>query len=88
MEMGRSHIGRLARPVDFAARDLGAAQPCVTIEVRSVYGAPKAYPACDRACAFARIAGTTTLTGATLREIAGMGFEIISRANADWRGVA
>ena len=59
----------------------------IEIEIRSVYGEAKAYPVCERAHRFTRIAGTKTLTGPTLREIERMGFEISSRANADWRGV-
>lgn len=57
----------------------------IEIEVRSIYGVTKAYPVCDRAKLFADLAGTKTLTGAALRTIERMGFEIVSRANADWR---
>lgn len=60
----------------------------ISVEVKSVYGATKVYPVCERARAFARIAGTTTLTNATLREVQALGYEIVSVANADWRRAA
>lgn len=60
----------------------------ITIEVRNVYGQMKAYPVCERARSFAKIAGTSTLTRSVLREIQSMGFEVISLANADWRQAA
>lgn len=60
----------------------------ITVEVRNVYGTLKTYPVCERARSFAKIAGTSTLTRSVLREIAAMGFEIVSIANADWRQAA
>jgi len=60
----------------------------ITIEVRSVYGQPKAYPVCRKAETFARLTGCKTLTRAALLGAQQLGFEIISIANADWRGVA
>ena len=48
----------------------------ITVEVRSVYGRDTIYPADDAARAFARIAGTTTLTVPVLKEIIGLGYEI------------
>ena len=60
----------------------------ITVEVRNIYGTLKAYPVCDRAKAFARIAGSTTLTHSVLTTIEALGYEIISTANADWRNAA
>ena len=38
----------------------------IIVKVKSVYGEEKVYPVCDKAKMFAKIAGTTTLTHATL----------------------
>jgi hypothetical protein len=48
----------------------------IQIEVRSVYGEEKAYPLCEDAVRFARIAGTVTLTRKTLRLVAELGYRI------------
>lgn len=48
----------------------------VAIRVDRVYGVVKIYPACDRANAFARIAGTKTLSLENLGEITAMGFHL------------
>lgn len=50
--------------------------PVCKLELRNVYGAWKVYPFCDTAKGFAAIAGTSTLTGATLNQIARMGFHL------------
>jgi hypothetical protein len=60
----------------------------ITVEVRSVYGQTKVYPICEQAKLFARIAGTTTLTGETLGYITLLGYDIVSTADADWRKAA
>lgn len=57
----------------------------VEIEVRSVFGTVKCYPMNAAARTFAQIAGSTTLTRATLCMIESLGYEIVSMANADWR---
>lgn len=59
----------------------------IMIEVRSVYGELKAYPACPKARVFADLAGTKTLTQASLRLIQELGIEIVSIASTDWRQV-
>lgn len=46
----------------------------ITIQLRNVYGTYKAYPVCDRAKAFARIAKTSTLTPDTLKDIDALGY--------------
>ena len=51
----------------------------ITITIKSNYGAVTAYPACPKAQAFARIAGTKTLTVDALKEIRELGFEIIQQ---------
>ena len=48
----------------------------IIINIREVYGVPKAYPVCDQAKVFARIAGTETLTSKTLALIAKLGYEV------------
>jgi hypothetical protein len=48
----------------------------IIISIREVYGVPKAYPVCDQAKVFARIAGTETLTSKTLALIAKLGYEV------------
>ena len=54
----------------------------ITIKVKNNYGAVTAYPVCPKAQAFARIAGTKTLTVDTLKVIRELGYEIIQQ-NAD-----
>mgnify|MGYP003647516676 CR=1 FL=1 len=48
----------------------------IQIQIREVYGLAKAYPVCDKAKLFARIAGTTTLTSQVLAKIAKLGYEV------------
>jgi hypothetical protein len=60
----------------------------ITVEVRSVYGQTKVYPVCEAARTFAEIAGSKTLPLRVLLAIERLGYEIISRADADWHGAA
>ena len=48
----------------------------ITVEIKDVYGSRVVYPACEAAKAFARIAGTKTITPAALREIEALGYVI------------
>lgn len=48
----------------------------VLIELKDVYGKQVAYPACDNAKLFARLAGTKTLTSEALRLISDLGYDI------------
>lgn len=48
----------------------------IVITIREVFGVPKAYPVCEQAELFARIAGTETLTSKTLALIAKLGYEV------------
>ena len=48
----------------------------ITVEIKDVYGSRVVYPACEAAKAFARIAGTKTITPAALREIEALGYAI------------
>lgn len=48
----------------------------ITIRIDKNYGIETAYPVCERAQLFARIAGTKTLTRNTLRDVAALGYEI------------
>jgi hypothetical protein len=51
-------------------------QLTLTVKARDVYGVKTYYPADDTARAFARIAGTKTLTLATIREAQKLGYHI------------
>ena len=48
----------------------------IIVEQKSVYGTDKIYPVCKHAAMFAAIAGTTTLTPATVKLIQALGVEI------------
>ena len=48
----------------------------IQITIRSVYGNEQAYPVCDAARTFAEIAGSKTLTPATLKKIQRLGYTI------------
>jgi len=61
----------------------------VVIEVREVYGAPKAYPVCDKAKTFASMLGTKTLTRNALEHIQRLGYRIEQQGfNRSWEYVA
>lgn len=49
----------------------------IRITIRSVYGEDKAYPVDHAAECFARIAGTKTLTRATLLNVLALGYDIV-----------
>jgi hypothetical protein len=51
-------------------------QQTLTVRTREVYGIRTFYPADDTARAFARIAGTKTLTRDTLEQIKKLGYAI------------
>jgi len=57
----------------------------IRISIKSVYGEDKIYPACEKAQAFADIAGTKTLTEQTLRGIRKLGYEIVIQSPAGLR---
>jgi hypothetical protein len=48
----------------------------ISVKIKSVYGVDKIYPACRKSELFARIAGTMTLTPATIERIKSLGYEI------------
>ena len=48
----------------------------ILIRLDKNYGIETAYPVCDAAKLFARIAGTKTLTHNTLRDVAALGYQI------------
>jgi hypothetical protein len=48
----------------------------ITVEIKSVYGEDKVYPACENSRRFAEIAGTKTLTPHTIRQIKAMGIAV------------
>lgn len=47
------------------------------VEARDVYGVTKFYPVCEKACIFARIAGTTTLTKETIKLIKELDYAVV-----------
>jgi hypothetical protein len=61
----------------------------IEIEVRNVYGVPTIYPVNDQAKLLAKIAGTKTLTNASLALAEQMGFSIVTVAKpVSWKEVA
>lgn len=46
----------------------------LTVSIKNVYGNELIYPVCDDAKAFARIAGSTTLTRSVIEEIKKLGY--------------
>ena len=60
----------------------------IQVLVREVYGQIKFYPKCEKARTFASIAGTTTLTEATLRKVMQLGYEVkVERQEIQLQGV-
>jgi len=53
----------------------------IAVQIRNVYGEPKAYPANLQAECLAAVAGTKTLTLNTLRQALRMGCDIIDIGN-------
>jgi hypothetical protein len=48
----------------------------ILVEIKNIYGNEQVYPACDKSRLFAEIAGTKTLTAATLKHVKLLGYEI------------
>ena len=48
----------------------------IKVKIKDVYGTATIYPLCDKAQTFAAIAGTKTLTRATIKHIKALGYEI------------
>lgn len=48
----------------------------IQVQIRDVYGTPKAYPVCDKAKLFAKLANTTTLTHDARQIILALGYNI------------
>tara|TARA_R110002167_G_scaffold168978_1_gene366720 strand:+ start:1042 stop:1230 length:189 start_codon:yes stop_codon:yes gene_type:complete len=59
----------------------------INIEARNNYGTVSFYPVCETSKLFAEIAGTITLTVATLAGISKLGYQI-NTAAPDWRDAA
>jgi hypothetical protein len=49
----------------------------IEVEMRDVYGVTKFYPVCKRSQIFAKIAGTTTLTRETIKQIKLLDYAVI-----------
>ena len=61
----------------------------ILVQVREIYGVKKVYPLCAKAKAFAKIAGTTTLTHSVLCEIEAIGFAIeCANPTPKWKDAA
>jgi len=48
----------------------------ITVRLKDVYGRQTAYPVCEKAKLFAKLAGTTTLTHDTRQIILALGYNI------------
>lgn len=55
------------------------AQKSVILERRTVYGADKMYPACERSLLFAQIAGTKTVSSTVIELIRDLGFFVVEK---------
>jgi copper chaperone CopZ len=53
----------------------------ITVEIKTVYGVENVYPVCDKAKAFASIAGTKTLTAHTIQSVKALGYAIEVKSN-------
>jgi len=60
----------------------------ITVEVRSVYGAPTIYPVCKQAELFAKLAKKKTLSAEDLEVIMALGFEVVEQCLPKLRGIA
>lgn len=60
----------------------------IIIEVKNVYGVLKAYPVCEEAKTFAKIAGSKTLTKQVLDLILQLHYTITVVSNNDYSQVA
>lgn len=49
----------------------------VNVTIKNIYGQDKIYPACEKSKVFAELAGTTTLTPASIALIKKLGYEVI-----------
>lgn len=58
----------------------------VIIKIKSVYGQDKVYPLCATGKAFARIAGTKTLTEQTIHEMKTIGVKFVQEINPAFLG--
>lgn len=48
----------------------------ITVQIKSVYGNETIYPVCDKAKAFAAIAGDKTLTRTTIKLVKELGYAV------------
>lgn len=49
----------------------------IQVRIKTVYGAEKIYPVCDKACVFAKLVGQKTLTRENIKLIKELGYEIL-----------
>lgn len=54
----------------------------IQVQVKSVYGNEVVYPVCDKAKLFAKLAGTRTLTTASIEVIKALGYTLEVQQNA------
>ncbi len=48
----------------------------IQVSIKSVYGNDTIYPLCDKAALFAKLAGTKTLTWASITSIRALGYQV------------
>lgn len=60
----------------------------ITIEIRSVYGNQVCYPVCDKAKAFANLAGKKTLDAGDFKLIRELGFDLSVKASFEHEALA
>ena len=48
----------------------------IQVRIKQVYGRDTIYPVCEKAAAFARLAGQTTLTGREIALIKSLGYSV------------
>lgn len=48
----------------------------IKVRIRQVYGRDAIYPVCEKACAFAKLAGQTTLTSREISLIKALGYSV------------
>lgn len=59
----------------------------ITLQIRNVYGVPRAYPACDKSRIFADMLGAKTLTRQAIDAIKALGFTIETASGAGLESV-
>lgn len=61
-------------------------EPTIVVEIRDQFGNRTVRPICETAKTLASIAGTTTLTAHTLRQVEKLGYRIVIESGGSGRG--